>query len=351
MIAHPRFMSISFSNDVSTMVSVADDFVATVGSTSYWAAATSEYGVGAATAAPAVHLAETATGTLDDSNIQSWLNTKLTSASAPLGQPDSSTLYVIFYPANVTITLQGLTSCSGFGGYHEDMTVGSTPVMYAVMPRCAGFVPGASDADGLTGATSHEMIEAVTDPFPTNNPAYASVDGNHDIWNMILYGEAGDLCVWDPQAFFTPPGYSHMVQRTWSNQATGVGADPCVPALPSENYFSAVPVMNDTVNYYWQAYSYSGQTQGVKIPVGQSKTIDVDVFSQSATGPITVWGGAYPSSSTLTFSPGQATGVNGDVLHFTVNHVSDDPAYGSAPFVIGVQLGNTTHYYFGLVGD
>src|SRR2546423_11159635 len=99
---------------------------------------------------------------------------------------------------------------------------------------------------------------------------------------MFLLGEVGDLCAQAPSAFFKPSGYSHTVQRTWNNNATATGADPCQPALPGEVYFNAVPVLNDVVNFNFQGQS--GQTKGVSIPIGQSKTIDVDLFTEAAMG-------------------------------------------------------------------
>ncbi len=346
-----RFMAITFSNDDSTTVAAIDDFVSSVGLQPYWGLATGEYGVGTPTVASPVHLAETATGTIDDMAIESWLTTKLTTTGSPLGTPDSSTLYLIFYPSAATITEGGGTQCTAFGGYHYEISVNGAPVMYAVLPRCTTCGPGASPIDSLTGATSHEMIEAATDPFPVSNPAYAGPDQSYAVWTMLLYGEVGDMCVFDPAAFYTPSTYNHMVQRTWSNVAAAKGADPCVPALPNENFFFAVPDLRDPVHYNMPSFGISGTTAGLKVPIGQSKQLKVYVYSQGPTQPITVFAQGYPSSGTLTITPASATGVNGDVLTFNVTHNSDDATYGGAPFVVGVQLGSTDHYYLGYVGD
>ena len=47
-------------------------------------------------------------------------------------------------------------------------------------------VGGLSAFDTLTGTTSHELIEAATDPYPYQNTAYGSVDDGHISWLFVL---------------------------------------------------------------------------------------------------------------------------------------------------------------------
>ena len=67
-------------------------------------------------------------------------------------------------------------------------------------PNCAGCLGGLSAFDALTGTSSHELCEAITDPVPG-----AGWYDNHN-------GEIGDICAW---SFKTVAGYT--VQLEWSN--------------------------------------------------------------------------------------------------------------------------------------
>ncbi len=349
VLSSPNLVSITFSNDQSAMVTAADDFVATVGGTAYFAAATQEYGVGTPTVATPVHLSEMAATSLSDSQIQSWLSAKISGSDPAFPPASTQNLYVIFYPAGTTISYGGATSCQSFGGYHG--SVQGYP--YVVVPRCNGF-NGLSLTDGMTAAGSHEIIEATTDPLQ-NNPAYADVDQDHEIWSMLLLGEVGDLCAQDQTSFYKPLGYTYEVQRSWSNANSEVskGGDPCAPELPGEVYFNAVPVMNDTVTMSYQGQSFT--TRGVKIAQGASKTIDVQLFSE---GPTSAWQVAATdmtqNGTNLGLSFNQSTGNNGDVLQLTITYHQPDNqlGVGGAAFIIYNQgSGGLQPYFIGYVAD
>ena len=96
---------------------------------------------------------------------------------------------------------------------------------------------------------------------------------------MLGGGEVGDLCAQEPGAFTQFPELAYTVQRTWSNAAAMASHDPCVPALANEVYFNAVPELNDTITIGGMFTML-----GVQIPVGQTKTIDLDLFSDGDTG-------------------------------------------------------------------
>ncbi len=74
--AHRRRSSSPSSSPTTTRPTrpASPTFVNKVGATTYWSTATSEYGVGAATATAPVVLTETAPALLDDSTIQTWLH-------------------------------------------------------------------------------------------------------------------------------------------------------------------------------------------------------------------------------------------------------------------------------------
>jgi hypothetical protein len=362
VLAAPKIVPIYFSNDSDPNKSQIQDFEAKVGSTSYWSVA-AEYGVGPATALPVVELAETATGTLDDNAIQAWLAGKLNANDPAFPPADPNTVYAIHYPSVVTITqpdpLAGgnITSCTDFGGYHNETTLdanhGGMPVAYAVLPRCQSFGP-LFGIDAATGAEAHELMEAATDPFPQTNPGWVETDEAHLYWDLAVGGgEIGDMCAQDPEAFTKFAELPYTVQRIWSNKAALQGHDPCVPALPGEVYFNSAPEMNDTITL-----SIEGQTislTGVKIPVGQSKTINLDLFSDGPTsGPWDVevhdLNELEGQPPTLGFNLPNNSGSNGDKLPVTIT-AKKQGQFGISVFFVISRQGNNAHFWVGDVGN
>lgn len=149
----------------------------------------------------------------------SFIGTKLITAKAPVGSVTDSvvrkqlkawiaaktvpkntknTLYFIFLDPGVISIMGGSKSCQNYCGYHD--AVGS--VYYAVMPypTCAGCLGGMTAPDALTGTSSHELCEAITDPVPGSG------------WYDNVNGEIGDICAWN---FKKIAGYT--VQLEWSN--------------------------------------------------------------------------------------------------------------------------------------
>jgi hypothetical protein len=254
--------------------------------------------------------------------------------------------------------LQGtLTSCVEIGGYHNDFALdaahGGQQVAYAVVPRCANF-GGLMGIDAVTGGESHELVEAATDPFPNASPAWAQVDETHLYWELALGGgEVGDMCAQDPEAFTQFSELPYVVQRIWSNKAALAGKDPCVPALPDEVYFNASPVLSDTIDLSFEGQPLS--MQGVKIAVGQSKTIQVDLFSDAKTsGPWTVEAKDFfalmGQPANLGLALDKSDGQNGSKLDLTID-VKSKSEFGVEIFFLISTLGQTTHYWVGLVGD
>ncbi len=343
-----------------------------LGATTYWTATTSEYGVGKIAYDDATELTgETAPGMLNDKQVEQYINQKL--AAGAFGTPDPQTIYAIFYPKSTTITLQGGgpvgggTSCSSFGGYHGNTIVQlgagvSKNIPFAVLPTCAAFA-GMTESDGLTGALTHELIEAVTDPYPTTNnghdSAYAQVDQDHFIWNIFGGSESGDMCAQDPGAFFKSPELGVVVQRTWSNALAKVGHDPCAPNLPNQVYFNAGPVMNDDVTLDVSALGAGiVNTKGTSIAVGKSKTIELDLFSDGPTsGPWTVSAidmlAQYTKQPpTLDFKFDRNTGVNGEKLHLTITVKSAATLVtGAHPFLLTSKLGTHVNTWPALVTE
>jgi hypothetical protein len=354
----PAVQPVLFASDDATMRASIADFSSKILPTSYFKATTSEYGVGTGTAlAPAV-VDDVVPGTIDDAAIQTWLAGKLNANDPAFAAPTPNSLYMIYYPANVTITLsdgQGVQkSCQSFGGYHSNLSLdaahGNMPIAYAVVPRCNNFA-GFSGIDAVTSAASHELIEAATDPLPMSQPAFGQPDDAHLYWLFALGGgETGDMCAQNPGVFTTFSELPYVVQRSWSNASAKAGHDPCVPTIPGQVYFNAAPVLPDTINF-----GGGLSMKGVKIPVGESKTIDVKLFSDGPTnGPFSVE--AFDSSMftgggqtlALTFDVDQ--GQNGQTLHLTIEALSATQ-YKAEVFYLVSSIGAQRNMWIGLVGN
>jgi hypothetical protein len=120
-------------------------------------------------------------------------------AAKTMPKTNSNSLYFIFLDPGVVSVMGGSRSCQSYCGYHSN--VGS--VYYAVMPYpgCAGCLGGLQVFDALTGTSSHELCEAITDPIPGSG------------WYDDTNGEIGDICAWK---FKQSSGYT--VQLEWSNK-------------------------------------------------------------------------------------------------------------------------------------
>jgi hypothetical protein len=327
----PRFVAVTFEGE--PMRDDLEQFLAEVPGSDYWAQTTAEYGIGDATVGAPVHLTETPPTSLTQAETQAWVAAHLDGTHPEWGTPDAHAFYVVYFPASTQLDLNGAKGCTGFGGYHDSTQLADgTRIVYAAIPRCATF-NGLQGVDAVTVTTSHELVEGVTDPY-SSQYAYALPDDNHFAWSIETGGEAGDMCAAVPGANTHVPGLSYMVQRTWSNAAARAGADPCVPHVAAAPYVVAAPVL-DHIKVSGNA------TLGVQVPVGESRTIEVDLSTDGpASQPWTVKAvdGAVLLGGTpnLDFSWDRTTGDNGDRLHLTIKALKADPR-GFSTFIIGAQ--------------
>jgi hypothetical protein len=123
---------------------------------------------------------------LMDSDVQKELKRQIREGVLP--PSDDNTLYMIYFPSNITIIIDGQASCAVFGAYHfatiDTKRSRKRNIFYSVEPECnSGF-------DYLTFAASHEFAEAATDnvPTPLVNPDYPQA------WNDDTGSEIGDKC-------------------------------------------------------------------------------------------------------------------------------------------------------------
>ncbi len=135
-------------------------------------------------------------GSVTDTAIRTQLKKWISTGLVP--KTNKNTLYFIYLDPGVVSIMGGSRSCQSYCGYHNN--VGK--VFYAVMPypSCTGCLAGHAVLDALTGTSSHELCEAITDPIPGSG------------WYDDTNGEIGDICAWK---FKMVAGYN--VQLEWSN--------------------------------------------------------------------------------------------------------------------------------------
>jgi hypothetical protein len=339
----------------STHEDIADipTFLGTLATSSYWTAVTHEYGGGPLTVSKAITITDAPPTSINDSQIQTWLKGEIL-GDAGVPPVTANNIYVVFYPSTTTITVPqfGWTLCQNNLGYHESIG-GSPSIVYAVIPDC-GPVPTRTTTglDSVTSIASHELVEAVTDPFETSL-AWATLDAPHAVWNFVPGSEVGDMCAFEPQSYARIVG-PYVVQRSWSNASAAAGHDPCVPPL-AQPYFNAIPLLTDSVAIH--GAPNVPMTMGVQVPVGQSKTIPVQFVSDGA---VTTWHvtaeNEPPTSAALTFTWDVSSGNAGDVHQLTITRASADTSgRGGSEFKLtsngaGVNNGQA-NYWWGFVSQ
>jgi hypothetical protein len=168
---------------------------------------------------------------LTDQQIQAELQRVITQ----LGWPDGeTTLFNVMTPDSVSeCNDKTSTFCLGnFCAYHGAFTGSdSQPIVYTLEPfaetdGCAGIPanpsPNGDDADPADNLISHEMNEAITDPWPLTG-WYTGPTAAH--------GEIADLCAWNfGNPLGTAPngqaynqvinGHYYYLQQEWSNDGS-----------------------------------------------------------------------------------------------------------------------------------
>lgn len=347
VLASPKVRPIMYQSDGHAADIQA--FLAELASTSYWGQTTSEYGVGPLTVLPLVTRPEAAPATVTTNALSSALSAN-TGVGAPWGDTDADTIYLFILPEGTTIDAEG-PCCLDFDGFHDETNVNGVDVPYAVVCSCPGFDgPSITDLQQITVAVSHELVEAATDPHVWTAPAFVQAENDALIWTLITGGEVADMCTFDPDAYMIPQGSKYMVQRSWSNAAALVGADPCRPPMPF-SFVAAMPVMPDKLGF--SGVPFLGD--GVKIPVGEKRTIDVQLWSDGPTsGPFSVtavdYNAYFGGKANLGLTLDKTSGQNGDVLKLEIESLSIDPSLPGAAFFLVSQQGYTTSLTIGAVG-
>lgn len=145
---------------------------------------------------------------IQDKEVQAEINRQI--ANGDLPKPDQNTLYMIHFPASKQIIIEGMTSCFSFGGYHNASVGGPFgDFFYSVIPECSSF--GGGGFNEITYVAAHELIEAVTDPYPTpgSQPQFPQA------WNAADGNEIADLCT--ASTLWQAPLKTYNITTLWSN--------------------------------------------------------------------------------------------------------------------------------------
>jgi hypothetical protein len=326
-------------------------FIYQFAGSSYFTNAVKEYGVGPATATSIFEITGPPPSTIDDFQIQALLSTRIGKNGWPAA--DNDTIFTIFFPQQTQVTYPNVgTSCVKFWSYHSEMPLdGGGKAAYAVIPRCPKLF-GWTGFDVVTARAANAIINATTNPFPVTSPGWGVIDDDHFAWTILPGPGPASLCQWERQGYQALVG-GYIVHSTWSNLLAKTDQNPCAPQHAMDPYFNAAPLFPDVVTVSGGAWGMK-KTRGIKIPVGQSRTLDVVLFSSAKTAPFSVQAvdGAQvvdpASAPNLDFAWDRDSGVNGEKLHLTIKVIHGGP-YGGSNFVIWSQWGSITHSWWGFV--
>jgi hypothetical protein len=223
-------------------------------------------------------------GNVTDAQIQATLDQAFTAGTLP--EPDDNTIYAIYFPSSVSITLDGNgSSCSSFGAYHFATTETTRhAAYYLVMPDCG------DSFNGVTLVTTHELVEAMTDAIPTpgSNPDFPQA------WNNSGGSETGDLCEGTSGTVATPLG-TFTVQGIWDELSQGcktarLYASDYNVSLPTSTA-AALPV-GMTGTFTVKTGTTAGQAQNLTLsvtaPAGVTATISPTQVTSGASATLTV---------------------------------------------------------------
>lgn len=241
-MTHPQLVTITFADDTDrAQLEAYSRWIAT----SRWLGAVgAEYGVGPGAAVAMVERVDNAPDQINDREIEALIARGIGDGSLPRAADGdaTNTLYVIHFPAHTTITTGAggdnqEVSCRDLLAYHSSARLLGVEFAYAAVASCP--VPSGLGVNLLELrelATSHELIEAATDPFPGASPAFGLHD-RIDPWSATG-GEVADLCAND-RAFWRESGF--LAVRSWSNRvAAERSGDPCVPTTATLPYFDVI---------------------------------------------------------------------------------------------------------------
>ncbi|KAJ3288579.1 hypothetical protein HDU79_004745 [Rhizoclosmatium sp. JEL0117] len=130
--------------------------------------------------------------------------------------PNSNSYYPIHFTKGINITTSGGRSCVNFAGYHSAVYTadisGVDWTAYGVIPLCD------DNLNIMLHPVSHELAEAITDPFPESGWKSRSKS----------VGEIADLCNWVGGQVVDSTGKKWEVEPVWSNKQ-----QKCITGVPT----------------------------------------------------------------------------------------------------------------------
>jgi hypothetical protein len=156
---------------------------------------------------------------LDDTDIQAEIQAQvkgnnLPSPTVSFASFNQNTMYMVYFPPKVVITLGGAKSCQVFCAYHGTFAASFGTELYGVMPDfgagsgCDRGCGAGTEFQNITSTSSHEFAETITDA----DVGFANVIAYPLAWYDPVNGEIGDIC---NQQHKVVLGYT--VQKLWSN--------------------------------------------------------------------------------------------------------------------------------------
>lgn len=172
-------------------------------------------------------------------------------------------------------------------------------------------MPALTDVEQVERVFSHEVVEALTDPF---GDGLAARDPE-DAWSFVGGGEVADVC----NGYWREGGF--LAVRSWSNAAAAAGLDPCEPNAPGTPYFGVSASSSSTHH----------------VAAGGSITVDLGGFS---TAPVSDWSvelvkGSSDFVPSTAFAPGPMN--NGRAAAITIG-VPASAAYGQRAVLLLCSL-------------
>jgi hypothetical protein len=238
--------------------------------------------IGRGNYAGTITLAKVPSGNVTDAQIRTAIDQGFVDGVLP--PPDDNSIYALYFPTGVSITLDGSKSCSAFGAYH-DAIIETTRhnVYYLVMPDCG------SSFKGVTSVSTHELIEAVTDnvPTPGSTPDYPQA------WNDSMGNEMGDLCDGTNGTVTTDFGM-FTVQAIWDERSKSCKSfstdanDFNVAVSPNVATVSLGAAKTFTVKTAVSAGSAQMLTLSATAPTGVTATITPTTVTAGGTAAVTV---------------------------------------------------------------
>lgn len=294
VLATPHVVTITYAGyDKQQSV---EDFGAFIVASNWIVETGKDYGVGKGTHT-AARLTTAAPAQITDTAITNLIDQKIGDGTLPaLPATGSQLVYMIYFPRGTQVDEGSgkiLCSANGAVGYHSNATHNGITFAYAVIPDCTGKL------GDVTSTSSHEIIEAASDPYDMPNDGWFMDPPLPSLWYAASPNENADLCQYEADTMEGP----WVVQRVWSMTAAAAGGSPCVPAVPGEIYFntSATP---DTVQ---------------KVAKGQSVSFTITGWS---TAEMASWKLSIDPADTTDFDPGAtlsaATITNGGTVTVTL---------------------------------